>query len=397
MSEQQGPPHVVVVGAGYAGAHAARAALDAGATVTVVDASGRHDFGPRLAAVAGGTAAVGDAWADIDTLLDVRVVRGAVTAVETGRRTVAVGPDVEVTYDALVLTVGAEPAVPPVPDAHDGTLTLRSADDAVAVRSALQDTAALVVVGGGATGVQLAGEAALAHPDLSIHVVEREPRLLPGFRGLLGSHAARILRRRGVRIHLSTAVAAVRPDGIELDDGRVLHGLVVWAAGFAASGNRLLPHVPAEDGRLVVDRYLRVAGHSAVFAAGDVAHHRDLLGRPLRMSAQVARQAGKVAGRNAARAARRRAERSPEGDLSPAVLFDLGWLIGLGGAGVARIGPLPLAAPLLDRVVPYLHDAVDVRHLYEVGGMRAVLAHAPGRHHPSDGALDGAGADSASA
>lgn len=370
------PPQVVVVGAGYAGAHAARAALDSDAVVTVIDDSGRHDFAPRLAGVAGGSSEVGDAWAFVDTLLDVRLVRGAVTGIDRDRSRVAVGPDVEVAYDALVLTVGAEPVVPPVPGG-DAALTLRTADDALAVREALGSADSLVVIGGGATGVQLAGEAAAAHPDLTVRIVEQEARLLPGFGLLLGFHAARLLRRRGVRIHLSSRAASVEADGVELEGGRRITGLTVWAAGFSASGNRLLPDAPTRDGRLVVDEHLRVPGPGHVFASGDIAAHRDVLGRPLRMSAQVARQAGRVAGRNAARAAR--------GDqhLSTARLVDWGWVIDLGdGAGVARVGPMPLALPVVDRLVPLLHGAVDVRHLYEVGGIGAVWNHAPGRHHP---------------
>ena len=371
-------PHVVVVGAGYAGAHAARAARAAGATVTVVDQSGRHDFAPRLASVAGGSAGVGDGWAAVDELLDVRLVRGAVTGIDRPRRTVAVGPDVEVGYDALVVTVGAEPIVPDVPGASDAMLTLHDADDAVAVREALGHGTSLVVIGGGATGVQLAGEAAAAHPDLTVHVVERERRLLPGLGALLGLRAARILRNRGVRLHLSSTVAAVLEDGVELESGRALPGLVVWAAGFSAAGNRLLPDAPTRDGRLVVDEHLRIPGDGRVFAAGDVALHRDVLGRPLRMSAQIARQAGRAAGRNAAGVA---AAGDGEADLRPARLVDWGWVIDLGdGAGVAQLGPVPVALPLADRLVPLLHGAVDVRHLFEVGGIGAVLGHAPGRH-----------------
>lgn len=392
--------HVVVIGAGYAGAHAARAATEAGATVTVIDGSGRHEFAPRLAAVAGGTAGVGDAWADLHALLDVRVVRGQVTGIDRDRRTVAVGPEVEVVYDALVVTVGAAPVVPDIPGASEGILTLRNATDALAVRDALEDADELVIVGGGPTGVQLAGEAAEAHPELTVHVVERERRLLPGFGRLLGHHAARILRRRGVRIHLSSPVAATYPDRVALQSGRELPGVVVWAAGFAADGNDLLPGAPTEDGRIVVDRHLRVVGSGRVFAAGDIARHHDLLGRPLRMSAQIARQAGKLAGRNAARAAAAARDGGDsdggDADLAPALLVDWGWVIGLGGGtGVAQIGPVPLALPLADRLVPVLHGVVDIRHLFEVGGVDAVLGHAPGRHRATDRDLERDGERSA--
>lgn len=376
MSEPE-QPHVVVVGAGYAGAHAARAALDEGASVTVIDHSGRHDFTPRLAAVAGGTRAVGDAWAEVGDLLDARVVRGTVTGIDRDRRRVAVGPDVDVTYGSLVLTVGAEPVVPDVPGASRDTLALRTTEDALAVREALADAGELVVIGGGATGVQLAGEAAAAHPDLTVHIVERESRLLPEFGWLLAVNATRILRKRGVQVHVDAKVTAVHPGRVVLEDERELPGVIVWAAGFSAAGNQLLPGAATDDGRLVVDQHLRLPDDERIFAAGDVALHRDLLDRVLPMSAQVARQAGRVAGRNAARAARENGGR----DLRPARLVDWGWVIDLGGgAGVARVGPFPIALPPADRLVPLLHGAVDLRHLFEVGGVGAVLGHAPGRH-----------------
>jgi NADH:ubiquinone reductase (H+-translocating) len=368
-------PRVVVLGAGYAGAHAARAVADAGVDVLVVDPDGRHEFGPRLAAVAAGAAPVGDGWAELSSLAGVPVRRGAATAIQDGIVTLDTGD--EVAFDALVVTVGAGPSAPDIPGLDEHALLLKTATQALRIRALLPDTDHLVVVGAGPTGVQLAGEAAAAHPHLTVTLVEEQHRLMPTFPAALSRHAERILRRRGVRVICDQGARRVDATGVVLDDGRHLDGVVAWCGGFQAAGNALLPDAPSYEGRLVVDRFLRVSGRGPVFAAGDIARHRDILGRPLPMSAQIAVQAGAVAGANAARAA-------SDQRLRPARLYDIGWLVTLGGGvGVGQVGPFHIAAPLLDRTVPLLHDAIDIRHLFTIGGLPGVLSHAPGRFEPS--------------
>lgn len=367
---------VVVIGAGYAGAHAARAARAQGAEVTVVAPDGRHDLAPRLATVAAGAAPLGDGFAPLAALVDdIEIIDGRVAGVDTAARRVDVVGGASISYDALVATVGSRPTDPDIPGLAEHALTLRTADDAATIRAALRTTDALIVVGGGPTGTQLAGEVANAHPDVAVTLVETGEHLMAELGTGLGRHAERLLRSRGVRILTGLSVARFTGSGAVLDDGRELVGTVVWCGGFAPAGHDLLPDAPSISGRLKVDRFLRTPAADHVFVAGDAAAHRDVIGRPLAMSAQVAVQAGKAAGANAARAAMGTA-------LRPARLVDLGWVATLGdGRGVAKLGPLTLAAPLVDRVVPVLHHAVDVRHLFQLGGLPAVAHHAPGMHH----------------
>lgn len=373
-------PTVLVLGAGYAGIHAARTARAHGADVVLVDPEGRHDLLPRLAAVAGGRRDAGDAWAPVGDLSDARWVRDRATHVDPEGPTVTLEDGTELTGDAVVVTVGARRSLPPVPGLDErGARTLQTAADALVLREELDGVDALAVVGGGATGVQLASEAAAARPGLRVTLVEAEDRLLPSYARALGRHAGRVLRGRGVDVRTGTSVTAADATGIDLDDGTRLDALVVWATGAQADGHALLPDHPTSQGRLVLDRMLRV--HGRVFAAGDVALHRDLLGRPLAPSAQVALQAGRAAGANAARVARGRFPRAVP-------LVDLGWVVDLGhGRGVAEIGPLRLTGPLLDRLPPLLHEAVDARHLLQAGGLSGLLGHAPGRHHPDEAEL----------
>ena len=368
--------HVLVVGAGYAGVRAAVAARREGARVTLVDPTGNHEFGPRLAAVAGGRAPSGDGWATVEDLTDVEVDRSPVTAVDGAGPACARGRTPPRRRRGGRRGRGGH-GLARRAGASEHALGLRTVADALTVRRELVEADRLVVVGGGPTGVQLAAEAAHRHRHLDVVLVEATPALLPAMPARLGRHAEQSCavgawrcgdapRSRGSPRAASSSTTAPPSTG--------------WSCGRPASPRtavRLLPEAETIDGRLVVDSSLRVPGTIAVFAAGDMAAHRDLFALPMEMSAQTAVRAGAVAGRNAVRVARALPP-------SPALLFDLGRLVTMGRrVGVGTVLGLPLAGPLLDRAVPLLHDAVDLRHLFQTGGLGAVLRHAPGRHRPT--------------
>jgi NADH:ubiquinone reductase (H+-translocating) len=150
---------------------------------------------------------------------------------------------------------------------------------------------------------------------------------------------------------------------------------VVWAGGWRARGSALLPDAPTEDGRLRVGPDLTVRGLDGVFAAGDTAAMHDVFGGKLPMSAQIASQAGEVAGHNAVAWVAGRHHRR-------AVLLEFGRVLDLGGGvGLARVGPFRLGRRPVDRLVPLLHLVIDVRHVWQLGGIGGVLRHAPGRAH----------------
>lgn len=351
---------VLVVGGGYAGLHAVRAAERHGVPVTIVDRSGRHDFVTRLAAVAGGTAAAEDAARPLGEFVD-EVVTGRVIAVDDGA--VELDDGRRITADAVVVTVGAEPSRPPI-DGIEHAAPLRTATDALRLRRRIEQTGSVVIVGGGASGVQLAGAVAHAHPEVDVHLVEATPSLLAGLGPGLGAGAERILTGRGVHLHLGHPVEHITPDGVELDDRRI-DGFVVWAGGFRADAAAL--GVPTtSDGRISVGPDLRIAGMGRTFAAGDVAGHLGGDGRLLPMSAQIAVRAGTAAGRNAARLVL--------GDEPERVaLRQLGWVLDLGGRrGLAQLGPIPLAGPVADLIPPLLHDAIDLKNLVDIGGLAAL-------------------------
>jgi NADH dehydrogenase len=351
---------VLVVGGGYAGLHAVRAVERLGVNATVIDRTGDHDFVTRLAAVAGGSAPKGDARQPLGRFVR-SVEAGSVVSVDDGAVELADGRRIEA--DAVVITAGAKSSRPPI-EGIEHAAGLRTADDALALRTAIAATTSVVIIGGGATGVQLAGAVSHAHPKILVHLVEVEPHLLAGLPTGLGRGAERILGGRGVELHLGHPVDRIDPDGVHVD-GTFIEGYVVWAGGFAADAARL--GVPTtDDGRIAVDADLRISGMQRTFAAGDVAGHVDRHGDAMPMSAQVAVQAGTVAGRNAARLVRHEPTES-------ASLQQLGWVLDLaGGRGLAQLGPLVLASPVVDLIPPLMHHAIDLKDLIEIGGLGAL-------------------------
>jgi NADH dehydrogenase len=352
---------VLIVGGGYAGVHAARSVRWAGRPASIVDPSGRHDFVTRLAAVAGGTAPESDASAPLSDFTD-HVIVGSMVKVRDGE--VDLDDGTTLTADAMVVTAGAVPIKPPI-EGIEHAFPLRTEADALSLRAEIESSDAVAIVGGGATGVQLAGAIAATHPSKTVTIIDGSDRLLVGMSDASGKDAERILRERGVLVRLGSNVDEIYERGISVG-GDIIEGLPVWAAGFQARADDF--GVPADDeGRVRVDRFLKVEGWTKTFAAGDIAAHSTTNGEELPMSAQIAVQAGEVAGRNAVRLLR--------GDtLDRAGLSQRGWVLDLGGhRGLAEFGPVALTAPFLDLLPPALHWGIDLKHLIETRGLAGIF------------------------
>ncbi len=356
---------VLIVGGGYAGVHAARAVRHKGRRATIVDPTGRHDFVPRLAAVAGRTSPTSDASAPLEFFAD-DVIVGSMDSCIDGIVTLDDGT--RLGADALVVTAGSRTVRPPI-DGIEFARHLRTAADSLSLRSEIDDADAVVVIGGGPTGVQLAGAVAATSPDKKITVVEATTTLLAGMGASTGHDAGRILRERGVDVIVGESVDSIRHDGVSIGD-RIIDGLPVWAAGFEARADDF-GFPTDEEGRIVVAPSLLVDGWSTTFAAGDIAAHRAGDGSILPMSAQIAVQAGEAAGRNAVR----RLDGLPVSDAS---LTHRGWVLDLGGRrGLAEFGPVSLTAPVLDLLPPLLHWGIDTKHLVETRGLRGFAERLP--------------------
>ena len=321
-------PRVVVAGAGFAGLAAVRELSGTGADVTLVDRHVYSTFQPLLYQVATGGLNPGDITYPVRAFARGRATRfrrGTVTGVDTEKSRVVLDDGTLLDYDYLVLAVGVAANYFEVPGAAEHSLAIYTRREAISVRDHLmghleaaaarggEDDVSIVVVGGGATGVEMAGTLAelrdaglrVAFPEIDprrVHVivVEQGPELLAPFHPQLRAYTHRQLVQRGVDVRLRTAIREVTPSAVVIDDGETVPAdLTIWAAGVAAPaavGDWGLPQ--GRGGRIVVGADLRVEGHDRIFAAGDVA----LIGDgPLPQLAQPALQTGAHAGRQVRR------------------------------------------------------------------------------------------------
>jgi NADH dehydrogenase len=345
-----------------AGIHAARALrwLDEILDVTLIEPTGTHQFLTRLASVAGGVTPPSDGSEPLGSLVDCEVVVDSVDQVAEG--SVLLGSGEQRTADVIILTAGAHATRPPI-DGLRHAVSLRTAADAVEIQYRVSKTDAVVVIGGGPTGCQLAGALAAGPFDVFVTLIERESRLLNGFNPALGQRAHEVLTGRGVSVLTGRDVVEICPDSVMTSTG-LASGMPIWSGGFEARTEALID-APTRAGRLVVDDVGRVSGFDRVFAAGDIAAHRH--GDDIHpMSAQIAVKAGRTVAFNAFQLLRN----EPMTQLD---FTDLGWVVDLaGGQGVADLFGFPLSIPGLDRLVPFLHEAIDVRNLAQLGALHTL-------------------------
>jgi NADH dehydrogenase/putative oxidoreductase len=335
-------PHVVIVGAGFAGVSCALALRRSPVDVTIVDRRNHHVFQPLLYQVATAALSPADIATPIRALFRdderLRVLCGEVTGVDAQQRAVQLG-ERRIPYDYLVIATGAThgyfgregwrahaPGLKCIEDALDVRRRLLSAFEAA---EALDEPAAraahltFVVVGGGPTGVELAGAIAeLARFGLAgefrtidpatarVILVQSGERILPAFAPSLSARATDALRALGVEVWTKRRVDAVDEDGVTIDGERMPSRCILWAAGVVASPAAHWLGIAGDGaGRIPTRPDLSVAGLSEVFAAGDTALALAWRGSAVPGLAPAAKQAG----RHVARVidARVRARRPP--------------------------------------------------------------------------------------
>ena len=323
-------PRVIIVGGGFGGLTAARALGRADVDILLIDKANHHLFQPLLYQVATAALSPADIAWPIRRILrkqrNVGVLMAEVTDVDTTKKQVVAGERRE-PYDYLVLATGAThswfghdewaayaPGLKQVVDAtHIRRRILMAFECAEAVKDAelRQKFLTFVVVGGGPTGVEMAGtmselaRKALAADFRSIDLktarvilVEAGPRVLPSFPERLSDYARRALEKLDVEVRLSAAVTRCDADGVKLGTERIAAGTVIWAAGVAASPVARWLGVPADRaGRISVDANFGVPGHEGVFVIGDAVLYRYPAGKALPGVAPVAKQEGAYVGR----------------------------------------------------------------------------------------------------
>ncbi|MBA2575973.1 MAG: NAD(P)/FAD-dependent oxidoreductase [Euzebyaceae bacterium] len=320
-------PRVVIVGAGFGGLTAALALRAAPVEVVLVDRTNHHLFQPLLYQVATASLEPADIASAVRGIIrrspNTSFRSEEVTGVDWASRRLHTADGADIPYDQLVIAGGADTATYGIPGVAEHAFGLKTLEDAVHLRTHLLrqfeaadrrpdllevGAASVVVVGGGATGVEMAGALVeLFHGVLAkdfpalevararVVLVEAGEALLPPFHRELGDHARRLLADRGVEVLLGRAVAEVTAERVQLDDGRTIPTrTVLWAAGVRAAGLAdVLGLEQAGGGRLVVRDDLTVPGRPDVWAIGDIAAATDAQGRPYPQVAPVAMQAAR--------------------------------------------------------------------------------------------------------
>ena len=326
MDKLNQPPRVVIVGAGFGGLNAAQALAKAPVQITVIDRKNFHTFQPLLYQVATAGLSPGEIAAPIRSILrshkNVEVLMAEVSAFDLERRTVMTS-EANIPYDYLIVAAGAGHSYFGHDEWEPYAPGLKTIEDALEIRrrvllafeleerqaAAGETTARLnfVVVGGGPTGVELAGTLAeiarhaLAHEFRSIdpastHILllEGGPRVLPAYAEDLSRSAQEQLNRLGVEVRTSTTVTQIEPGAVVAGNTRLPATIVLWAAGVAASplGKKLGAPVD-RAGRVLVQPDLSLPGHPEVFVIGDLAALKDEHGKLLPGVAPVAMQQGR--------------------------------------------------------------------------------------------------------
>jgi NADH dehydrogenase len=313
-------PRVVVVGLGFAGLATVSRLARAGLSVTLIDRNVYSTFQPLLYQVATAGLSPSDVAYPLRGFAHkygAHFRHGEVSGIDPTASRITLADGGQLSYDYLVLATGVSAAYYGVTGAAEHSFGLYTRRDAVVLCDQLmaglerlsvgKGSAGVTVVGGGATGVELAGTLAelisiavpSSFPDVDparIHVslVEQAPELLGPYHPSLREYAHRQLRARGVDVRLDTKISEITEDRVLLADGKeLLSNLTVWAAGVSAPesvGSWNLPQ--GRGGRIVTDPDLRVTGHDRIFAVGDIAL---IEGQPLPQLAQPALQMGRHA------------------------------------------------------------------------------------------------------
>lgn len=319
-------PRVVIVGAGFGGLEAAKRLSGQRVDVTVVDRRNHHLFQPLLYQVATAALSPADIAAPIRSILaraeNVRVLLDSVCGVVPLANRVQLASGRSLPYDWLILATGARHSyfgrddwalyAPGIKSIEDATAVRRrvllALERAETERNLKMRNALLtfVVIGGGPTGVEMAGAIAeLARQSVSrdfrsitphcsrVILIEAGPRLLPAFPPELSRRTVRALQQLGVEVRLDEAVTDIGPHHVRVGTQTIMTHTTVWAAGVQASpAAEWLGARSDRSGRVFVDRDLSVRGHHNIFAIGDTASCGDGHGGTLPGVAPVAKQQG---------------------------------------------------------------------------------------------------------
>lgn len=363
-------PNIVIVGAGFAGLACAKALKNTRAKITVIDRHNYHLFQPLLYQVATASLSPADIAQPIRSILkdqaNTRVLLGEVTGIDRHNRQIAVNGST-VPFDYLIVATGARHSYFGKDRWADHAPGIKTVDDATRVRADIllaferaeaetdrsQRKALLTfaVIGGGPTGVEMAGAIAeLARNSITrdfrsitphcarVVLIEAGPRLLPALTPTMSEEARAALERLGVEVRLGEMVTNVSPVGVTTARETVSAQTIIWAAGVRASTAGQWLDTPTDRaGRVVVNKDFSIPGYRRIFVVGDTAAYRISEDRYLPGVAPAAKQAGAWVGDTIA--ARIAGRLSP----GPFQYEDLGSMATIGRReAVARLGRLEM-------------------------------------------------------
>ena len=332
MEESSERPRVVIIGGGFGGLYAAKALSNEAVEVTLIDRKNHHTFQPLLYQVALAVLSPGEIASPLRHILrkarNVQPILGEVTGFDTTARRVKLSDGAELAYEYLIVAAGARHAYFGHDEWAGDAPGLKTIEDAVEIRRRLLlafETAerdahvtgrhaplTFAVIGGGPTGVELAGAIAdLARLALAkdfkaidttkarIRLYEGGPRVLGTFSEVSSQRAKQQLQELGVDVCTKSLVTGVEPGRIKVGDEWIATDVTLWATGVAASPlGKELGAITDRAGRVLVEQDLSVPGHRELFVIGDMSALTDLNGKPVPGLAAAAMQQGKAAAEN---------------------------------------------------------------------------------------------------
>ena len=310
-------PKVVIIGAGFGGLTAARSLRNI-ADVTLVDRHNFQTFLPLLYQVASAGLAADHVVHPVRGALrktDIQFRMGSPLVIDYTNKTVKLDSSELLSYDYLILALGSVTNDFGIKGVSEFSLGMKSVNEALKIRADImrrfedlcrftEDTElSISVVGGGPTGIEMAGaiaelkrgplksDSAKAAKNIHIRIVEAGPRLLPSFSPKLSERTKRDLEKLGVEVILNAGVKEVKANTLTYDNGlEVPSQITIWAAGVKGEPTLDVLQIPMRDNRVIVDSTLQVEHRPDIFAIGDSAGAKSADGRYLPMVAPVAMQ-----------------------------------------------------------------------------------------------------------
>ena len=332
IDKQQRRPKVVIIGGGFGGLYAAKALAGKPVNVTLVDRKNHHTFQPLLYQVATAVLSPGEIASPLRRILyrakNVEVILGEVVGFDTVARRVRLNDDAELEYDYLIVAAGARHAYFGHDEWEADAPGLKTIEDSVEIRRRIllafevaereayftgkHDPLNFAVIGGGPTGVELAGaiadiaRRAMANDFKAIDTTkarvilfEGMPRILGMFPEELSQKAQKQLEELGVEVRTNSLVTAIEPGRIKVGDEWIETSVTLWATGVAASPlGKLLGAEVDKAGRVLIAPDLSLPGHPEIFVIGDMASLKDVAGKPVPGLGAAAMQQGRAAAAN---------------------------------------------------------------------------------------------------